>query len=291
MIKTILVPASGDPSDAASFAAALTIARAFSAHIDVLHVRVDPIDAAIAMSSEPLGASVMASLTDRIERDAAQREAAVKRVFDEFCEREKLALLDAPVAGQNASASAQWHVETGDDAGTVAAFGRSADLVLVMRGVEHDITNRSVLEAALLETGRPLLIPSSAASPPASPMIGGTVAIAWKATPEAARAVAAAMPFLARATEIVVMTVDEGDGDGDVDRLVRHLAWHGLRARSERLRSADEAPADTLLAAAGKQAGLLVMGGYGHSRVREWVFGGFTQRALEDAPLPVLLAH
>jgi nucleotide-binding universal stress UspA family protein len=163
-----------------------------------------------------------------------------------------------------------------------------ADLIVTARGAEHDITNRSVLEAALIETGRPLLIP--AGNTPQS-IIGGTVAIAWKASPQAARAVAAAMPFLVRATETVVMTVNAGDGDDDADRLVHNLAWHGVRAMVDRLHAEDQDPAEMLLSAAGRRAQLLVMGGYGHSRVREWILGGFTQRVLADAPLPVLLAH
>jgi nucleotide-binding universal stress UspA family protein len=158
-----------------------------------------------------------------------------------------------------------------------------ADLILAARGAEHDVTSRIVLEAALLGIGRPLLIPTENTS---RPIIGGTVAIAWKATPQAARAVAAAMPFLRRVTEIVVTTVDEGDRErGEADRLIRYLSWHGLHATVDRLRSEDQDPADTLLAAVGRKADLLVMGGYGHSRVREWIFGGFTQRVLADAPL------
>jgi nucleotide-binding universal stress UspA family protein len=96
------------------------------------------------------------------------------------------------------------------------------------------------------------------------------------------------MPFLARATEIVVMTVKEEEGRrDDADRLVRSLAWHGFAATAEWLTPGPHGTAETLLAAAGAKAGLLVLGGYGHSRLREWVFGGFTQHVLADAPLPV----
>jgi nucleotide-binding universal stress UspA family protein len=279
-IKTVLVPATGDPGDSILFDAALTIARAFAAHIDVLHVRVDPIDAAA------VGDSVLTTLLDQIARDAAAREAAVKQWFDGACARADVPVRDAP-PDRDAAASAQWHVETGDDARSVAAFGMFADLILAARAEENDVTNRMVLEAALLETGRPLLIPSENAT---QPLIGGTVAIAWKATAQAAHAVAAAMPFLRRARDIVVMTVDEGDRGDSADRLIRHLAWHGLRAWHEHHRAGRDA-AETLLAAAARNAGLLVMGGYGHSRLREWVFGGFTRQVLEEAPLPVLLAH
>jgi nucleotide-binding universal stress UspA family protein len=100
------------------------------------------------------------------------------------------------------------------------------------------------------------------------------------------------MPLLARAKQVTVLAVAEAvEWDDAADRLVRSLAWHGIAARIERLAPGPEGAAATLLTAAGAQADLLVMGGYGHSRVREWVFGGFTQIALSDAPLPVLIAH
>jgi nucleotide-binding universal stress UspA family protein len=134
----------------------------------------------------------------------------------------------------------------------------------------------------LLETGRPLLIPGSGTS---ATFIGGTVAIGWKSTPHAARAASAAMPFLARARDALVMSVEEGEPRNDPRRLVRNLSWHGLTAFAVTLTPDERGAAQTLLAAARDKAQLLVMGGYGHSRLREWIFGGFTQEVLTDAPL------
>ncbi len=118
------------------------------------------------------------------------------------------------------------------------------------------------------------------------------IAIAWKPTPQAARAVAAAMPLLVQASEITVISVEEeAAARDDAGRLARSLAWHGLAATTLPLKPSAEGAAATLLAGARDRADLLVMGGYGHSRLREWVFGGFTQHVLADAPIPVLLAH
>jgi nucleotide-binding universal stress UspA family protein len=69
------------------------------------------------------------------------------------------------------------------------------------------------------------------------------------------------------------------------------LRWHGFPATMQRLCPSSDTPAETLLAAARDEAALLVMGGYGHSRLREWIFGGFTQRILRSAEIPVLIAH
>jgi nucleotide-binding universal stress UspA family protein len=99
------------------------------------------------------------------------------------------------------------------------------------------------------------------------------------------------MPLLMRAKDIVVMTVEEESAPWQMDGLVRNLAWHGLAVTAERLTAKRRDPAKTLLDSASKTASLLIMGGYGHSRIREWVFGGFTQQVLAAAPLAVLMAH
>jgi nucleotide-binding universal stress UspA family protein len=288
MIKTILVPATGNDTDLLSFRTALQVARQFGAHIDVLHVRLDPIEIAVAIAAESGGGVLVEGVIEQLEKDTATREANSKRLFEEFCAGEKLTLLDAPTPDAKPAASAQWHVETGDEARWMTGYGMAADLIIAGRDDNGGITARSMLEAALLETGRPLLIPDGVV--PAT-VIGGTVAIGWKPTPQAARAVAAAMPFLAHAKQVIVITVEEEDGSADADRLVRSLAWHGIQASAERLAPDGRDAAEILLSAAAEKASFLVMGGYGHSRVREWVFGGFTQRVLEQAPLPVLMAH
>jgi nucleotide-binding universal stress UspA family protein len=288
VIKTILVPATGTETDIATFASALRIAQVFAAHIDALHVRIDPVATLVAMTTEGNGGALIGGLVEQLEQEVREREAKARHIFKEFCERERLSITAAPEeAGTNPSA--QWHVETGEEPRWMTNYGFSADLIVASRGAADDAAPRSTLEAVLVETGRPLLIPSSG-----TPSVEMTekVAIAWKLTPQTARAVAAAMPFLARAKEIVVITVREEDGRcDDADRLIRNLEWHGLKAVAQQLKSDARDAAETLLAAATGKVGLLVMGGYGHSRLREWVFGGFTQQLLVDAPVPVLMVH
>lgn len=288
MIKTILVPAIGNETDVAAFAVALRAARSFAAHLDVLHVRLDTIEAAVVMTADGGGGALSSGLIEQLEQEVHDRETRAQRIFSEFCARNDLTITASPAEGRTMP-SAQWHVETGQEPRWMAAYGTTADLIVASRGSGDDAALRSILETVLLESGRPLLIPGAAAP---AVMMAEKIAIAWKPTPEAARAVALAMPFLTRAKEIVVMMVEEEEGRrDDADRLARNLAWHGLAATVERLTPGAHGAAETLLAAVSTKAGLLVMGGYGHSRLREWVFGGFTQRVLADAPLPVLIAH
>lgn len=288
MMRSLLVPVTGIEADLTALTTALKIARDFSAHIDALHVRLDAVDVAVKTASGQ-GGPLVEHLIQQLEQDAHERETRARRTFEDFCNRENVPRVDMPGSEQAVSPSAQWHVETGDEPGNVASHGMLADLIVCPRSPDNHFTTRLILESALLNTGRPLLIPGAVGTDPE--FTGGTVAIAWKPTPQAARAITAAMPLLARAKDVVVMTVEEEDSIRKADGLMRNLAWHGLRASTERLPLKGRDPAKTLLDAADKKASLLVMGGYGHSRIREWVFGGFTQQILADAPLPVFMAH
>jgi nucleotide-binding universal stress UspA family protein len=285
MIKTILVPSTGSDLDDAVFATALTVARRFEAHLDVLHVRLDAAAMAVAMTSDGGGPTILGGLTQQLEEGADRREAMAKQRFDEFCRRAGLPLRDAPSSEPGPSAG--WHREVGYEPDWVTERGRAADLIVAGRTGDGDVPD--TVEAALLDSGRPLLIPGAA------PMtaIPDTIVIAWKPTREAAHAVTAAMPLLAVAKEIVILTVaeDEAIASAEDGPLMAALRWHGLRVSARHQPPGEAGAAATMLAAAREQNALLVMGGYGHSRLREWIFGGFTHRALTAAEVPLLIAH
>jgi len=287
MIKTILVPATGSDSDSAVFASALAVARPFGAHLEFLHVRPDAAAMAVAMASDGGGATMVGSLINRLEEEADEREKKANQLFQGFCEHEGLALSDAPPG--LSSASAQWLRQIGAEPYWVAEFGRCADLLVIGRPGEDAGVSLETVEAALVDSGRPLLIPT------ATPLgtLPETIVIAWKATREAARAVTAASPFLQRAKQIVILTVAENQRapEDEAERLLAGLRWHGVPVSVRHLKPDGQSAAETLLAAAREHAGLLVMGGYGHSRLREWIFGGFTQHVLRGAAVPVLMAH
>lgn len=287
MIKTVLVPSYGLPTDQTVLDVALSLARAFEAHLSVLHVHLDEGDLVLSISASDASGGVGSSgVIERMIRDADTREVAAKQAFDTFCARESLLVTGTPMRG---GVSAEWVREVGQEHHWLAAHGRVADLTITARGRKDSPMPVHVLEAAFLHTGRPVLLLPSKPSVP----LTGTVAVAWKDTPEAARAIAGAMPFLEHADRIVVLCADEGgERDRSGERLVRALSWHNHKVILEQLAQGTERPVEVLLdAACGLSATLLVMGGYGHSRLREFVFGGFTQRVLETADLPVLMAH
>lgn len=286
MPKFILVPSTGNPTDGPVFAAALVVARSFASHLVFLHVRPDVRQEFAALAAAEVGVVTgMSETMDRMEREADKQEHDAERAWHDFCEREQLAVRTTPpVEG----VTVEWINEIGLDYAWVAEVGRAADLIIAGRaGGGHAM---EVLEAALMDTGRPVLI-----APPTAPAtVGRRICIAWKDTPEASRAVAAALPFIARAERVSVLTVDEGNSEEDhsPERLQRALRWHNPEVVLDRLVLAARSPVETLLQAVDRaEADLLVMGGYGHTRLREAVFGGFTRHVLERATLSVLMAH
>jgi len=292
MIKTILVAASGNDSDTAVLTAALTVARPAGAHIEALHVRLDAVGVAVTMASDAGAGAVTAGLVDQLERDARERERMARDIFSRFCTASGVAQTDAAAAGAPSAPSAELHVESGEEPRWIIAYGSAADLIVACRGDSDDAAARATIETALLETGRPVLIPVLIAGAAALPERFDRIAIAWKPTPQAAHAVAMAMPFIEQAREVIVAAVDEDpETRHDCDRLVANLRRHGVSAKAERVAPGPDGAAASLLAAVHGRADLLVMGGYGHGRLREWVFGGFTRHVLAAAPLPVLMAH
>lgn len=289
MFRYILVPAPGAETHDAVFRTALAFARLSAGHLDFLHVRLDVEKLAISMSAGDFGGAGagIGVVLDALQSDVEARHNRAKAAVLAFCEHQKVVLADTPLAG---APSAAFRVATGEEARLLATCARTADLTVLGRARDSEAVTMDVLEAVLLDSGRPLLIA------PAQPQeqIGRHIAIAWRDTPEAARAVASATPLLHAADSVTVITVQE-DAHGNADsceQLRYALLWHNPATILRVVPPDGRDPADVLLAAVEESgADLLVMGGYSHSRMREVVFGGVTRRVLRSAGLPVLMAH
>jgi nucleotide-binding universal stress UspA family protein len=187
-----------------------------------------------------------------------------------------------------------WRPVRGVEPAELAVHARSADLAMVSRRdpvAQPDVL--ATLPASLvLTSSRPIVLlpPRGAASEPRR------ILLAWKARPEAVRAAAGALPLLTRADAVQVVVVDdEGEPEyGYVpgSDIAKHLARQGARVEVLRLWSRGEDVGRLLLSQASAfGADLLVMGAYGHSRLREYVFGGVTRTVLTEAALPVLMCR
>lgn len=145
----------------------------------------------------------------------------------------------------------------------------------------------ATIDAALFDTGRPVLV-----APPAAPLqIGRKIAIAWNGSSQAARAVAFSLPFLERAEQVTILVGSGQDSHTPGTALAAYLERHGIRAAVEGFDVAGSVGKSVLERAGELGADLIVMGAYGHSRLREMILGGATREILASATLPVLMAH
>jgi nucleotide-binding universal stress UspA family protein len=188
---------------------------------------------------------------------------------------------------------ASWRGQMGDPTGLLALNARAADLVVVGGGDSAPSHYRGTVSPGelILSAGRPILV----AADSLSAIRPEAIVVAWKDTREARRAVVDAMPFLTQAQHVLVVAVDDidpkaaGESVGDV---VRFLMKHGVKARSEVVDVGGSQATDALAQLAFESgANLVVAGGYGHSRLREWAFGGVTRSLLAETSLHRLFSN
>jgi len=190
--------------------------------------------------------------------------------------------------------SHEWSQFRGDEEAILALASRTHDVLVLGQANPNARTSwpqsHNLLEGALLKSGHPVIAVPHLGS---FPSVGERVLVAWNGAREAARAVEDAMPILEKAGQVTVLTVDLRSGDAlSVDHLVGLLERHGVNVSAQGARSSGRTIGETLLANAQRLGcDLLVMGGYGHSPIREHLFGGATYHVIEHMELPVLLSH
>jgi nucleotide-binding universal stress UspA family protein len=277
MLKDVVVNLALDtpPDVAANFA--ISITAAFDAHLTGIAFLYQPL-MPMMIGRHGIPPDIIESL--RIANEKAA-EAAVAR-FDEASRRSALSaearMVDAPVASAP---------------GLFAGIARRFDLsVIAQPQPEKPALDRLIVEAALFDSGRPVFIV------PYIQRAGlkfDRVLVAWDGSRSAARAIADAMPFLMRATAIeIVIVASEAVKSDEIPGadIARHLARHGVKAEVNRMISTETDVASTILShVTDVSADVLVMGGYGHSRLREFVLGGATRGILNSMTVPTLMSH
>jgi nucleotide-binding universal stress UspA family protein len=193
-------------------------------------------------------------------------------------------------------ARVEWRAPAGPLAAAAVEHGRCADLFVLGQRNPDDAASFAdeLIFTTLLGTGRPVLIVPHIG---VRAMPGQNVLVAWDCGREAARAVADALPLLVRAKQVGVVTYTSDD-DASANaalstlRLRDWLQDHGIAARVNGYEPAAGAIGESLLSlAADRGSDLIVMGGYGHTRLREFVLGGVTQTILASMTVPVLMSH
>jgi nucleotide-binding universal stress UspA family protein len=293
-MRTLLVPLSGqydtdDPNalDEPALAAAFTLGRRIGAHVEAFCIEAERAGTQLSLAPWIPGSAIELVLSS-IEQESESRRRRSRTLFDATTAR----FGKPPVAGGVPCAGfcVDFIEAPGPVGASVATRGRLADLVVTANlpgAIRDDMP--PTLRSALYDTGRPVLI--APALPPAS--IGRSVLVAWDGGREAARAMAAARPLLARAERVTVISVQRGKpGLPGPAEVVGYLGWHDVAAEPVVLQPDDRSTAELLLdAAAARGADLLVMGSSLRGTLHRLVMGDVMDEVLAGADLPVLMAH
>jgi nucleotide-binding universal stress UspA family protein len=276
--RDLLVHIDDTRSCAARIQAAVDLAVAHEAHLTGVYIIADPSPAAF------VGGYLPPDVLTILQQQARERAEAALAGF-------------AEIAGRN-----QISFETRTDrvlytavAEALSTNARYADLAILGQADPDDAVAPSYLpEEVALASGRPSLVVPYIGP---APTVGQRVTVAWNASREAARAVNDALPILKRAQAVDVVTVNPSDapfghGEEPGADIALHLARHSIKVEVRRIETRDLDVANTILShIADRGSDLLVMGAYGHSRLRELVLGGVTRTILREMTVPVLMAH
>lgn len=285
--KSILVPFSGSEVDRKSLELAFVAARQFDGHIEGLSIRSVPAEI-LEYAHSRLQMGAYQNAVKELEAQAAQKVEEAHRMFDGFVAEKHIEVSDDPAASDRPTVS--WQVAVGREADLIAQSGGAFDLLVISRprkDSEHPTSD--TLEAAIFSTGRPVLL----APAEIGTTLGESIVIGWNRSIQAGRAVFAAMPFLRRARQVMIVAVTTGAKRGPSHlEIARNLAWHGVNAQIRELPPDYRLIGEVLLNESKEfGADLLVMGAFSHSRLRERILGGVTKQILANAELPVFMAR
>lgn len=279
---TILAYLADQGQAPATIAAASILARRSNAHLTGLYV----VPLMRLYASAPYGGGdATAQLLEQHEAYHAAQAGAVRALFERA------------TAGE--TFPAEWAVADSalvDPLQTIVERGRSAELIVVAQDdpEDPDRVGAAIGERLMVSAGRPVLL-----VPPGKAVatIGRDITVGWNGSREAARAVFDAMPLLREAEMVHLVWVDPQVEPGEspsraADAMAATLARSGVACEAVQGTAAGRDAGEELLQrVADYGSDLLVMGGYGHSRFHQWVFGGVTRRVLGAMPVPVLMSH
>jgi nucleotide-binding universal stress UspA family protein len=260
-MRTILLNINPDPGHEARLAAAISLAKSQSGHINCLQTIIQPL-----AIGDPESAVVVPEMMEAVEWSA--------RAFREAVE----ARLEA------AGVEWSWGQLYGDPATIIVSHARLADVVILSAEGYYPSVGSVALHARIPILAMPEKGVAFHVQPPAL--------IAWNGSHPAANALRASLPLLRNGGAVHVLVVGDDSEKFPAARALDYLSHHAITAEGHWVRSDSKTVAETILTLAGRiEAGLVVAGAFGHNRIREMLLGSVTRALVKDSPLPLLLAH
>lgn len=279
MYKDLLVAIDASNSNAKRVDYAINLAKRFDAHLTGLYL----IPKYVPPASTSAGIYITADIQGNLDRHEKEQADAAIVSFKEAADREGIACDTRTDRGFQ------------DDFGRMlSVHGRYADAVIVGQPADDQTSATLDTGDVVLASGAPVIIVPYIGKPKTT---AERVMVAWNASRESARAVRDAMPLLEKANAVDVVCfqpkpTEDGHGDMPGADIAHHLTRHGIQVEVEIIESKDIDVGNALLShVADRGSDLLVMGGYGHSRLREFVLGGATRTILRSMTVPVLMTH
>jgi len=286
-IAKIVVPVTGSSRDGAALVTAFEAAKPFGAHVEALFVHRDPREA-VGYPELTLRPEIVQNLVDTAELLAKEAGQAANRAFAAAAAGAEVEVVETPQRAGEATAS--YREVTGHPSRVLAAEAALSDLVVFPPiGHKDDPEIHDAFVRVLAETGRPVLLAPE--DPPQH--IGRRIVVGWDGRAAAAKALLSALPFLDKASAVEILSVQRSPGDNHgIDDARDYLALHGIGCSERVIEPGKRSIAGALLdAAKGSDCDLLVVGGYGHSRLAESVFGGVTASIVSYPKLPIFMVH
>jgi nucleotide-binding universal stress UspA family protein len=287
LMRILLVPVSDRPESKTALKVAAGLAKRLDGNIVACHLRPhrDP-DKGYKTTGLPLFGSPNREWLDELSKkstDSAARRA--EKQFDAVLAEEGFTRRRRPRFDMQGDAI--WLEKVGVPDKVMAIEGPVTDMTIVTRPVAKSRVARLFLLAALMRTGRPVLI-----LPPAQTKAPGKrIAIAWNQSPEVARVVSACMPLMQSAEEVTIISCGLENRLGPkASKLQAYLKSYGVKASITISKGKNE-EAELLAAYKKSKSDLLLMGAYSRPRFREIVFGGMTQYMLSKAKIPIIMQH
>ncbi len=288
--KIIIIPFAGRDHELAALETGLDLAKKWEAHAAVWHVLPDPEEMITSIAAFGVGAPYLPDESTFAELMKLNNKSK-KEAQSKFLKAIKKMNIPHEDAADAKGASASLNITIGHADKVIGIRGRLADLIVMSRSPDANALYSDAVTAALFQTGRPVLLVPPGES--AKPLNGNTV-IAWNGSPEAIHAISAALPFLEKG-KVWTLTGENDNWDMSPilpQQLVAYLKLHGIHAEALTPWINHTPLPEVILASAKKlDAGLIVMGAFGHSRMREMVMGGVTAHMLKEANIPILMAH
>lgn len=284
--RRILVPLTGAEGEIAALETAFAFARRFASHVDAMAILPDTRDA-VAFVGEGMTSAMIDQIMSAASREAVERGNRMAQAFEALRAKFGYRSVETP---HNEGSSARFLRRAGREDDIIAEQGRLSDLIVMPKPVGGEDAEVSLaLEAALRETGRPVMVVPRAMDE----TVGKRVAIAWNGSVEVCSAIAHAKPMLRAADEVLLLSVAEDTPYGAAaEEAVAYLAWQGVKAKSVALQCSERAQGPTLLAAARDHGSdLMVQGAYTRSHMRRLFFGGVTAAVLAETAIPVFMTH